>query len=99
MVTRVPDGMGMKNSYLEVTYRKGRPLAAYYYLPRNEADTSARTERVDGGLLVDYAADGRAIGIEITSPAKLRLESLNRILVSLGLPPARPEDMSPLVAA
>ena len=43
----------MKHSYLEVTFRKGRPLAAYYYLPRREGDRSARTEASDGGLAVD----------------------------------------------
>ena len=39
----------MKHSYLEVTYRKGRPLAAYYYLPRRDGDKSARTERAERG--------------------------------------------------
>ncbi len=70
----------MKHSYLEVTYRKGRPLAAYYYLPRREGDRSARTERADGGLVVDYASDGRAIGIEITCPDRLVFSELNRVL-------------------
>jgi len=38
--------MTMKHSYLEVTYRNGRPLGAYYYLPRHEGDASVRTESV-----------------------------------------------------
>ncbi len=42
----------MKHSYLEVTYRKGLPLAAYFYLPLQDADKSVRTERAGGGLLV-----------------------------------------------
>jgi uncharacterized protein YuzE len=89
----------MKHSYLEVTYRSGRPLAAYYYLPRQDGDTSARTERVGGGLLVDFSADGRPIGIEIASPSQLDLRTLNLTLVRLGQEPARPEDLAPLVAA
>lgn len=89
----------MKRSYLEVTYRKGRPLAAYYYLPRQDGDRSARTERAEGGLLVDYAADGRPIGIEITSPSLLEVAALNRVLVRLGQAPVLPEDLAPLVAA
>lgn len=89
----------MKHAYLEVTYRKGRPLAAYYYLPRHDGDRSARTERVDGGLLVDFADDGRAIGIEITSPSRLDLSALNALLVRLGHEGVRAEDFSPLVAA
>lgn len=39
-----------KPSYLKVTYRNGRPLAAYYYLPRRDGDKSVRTERADGGV-------------------------------------------------
>ncbi len=89
----------MKHAYLEVTYRKGRPLAAYYYLPRRDGDRSARTERTEGGLLIDYATDGRAIGIEITSPTRLDLSQLNRLLERLGHAPALPQDLAPLVAA
>ena len=89
----------MKHSYLEITYRKGRPLAAYYYLPRRDADKSARTERVDAGLLVDYSSDGRAIGIEIASPSRLNLSRLNELLVRLGHKTVAREDLAPLVAA
>ena len=89
----------MKHSYLEVTYRKGRPLAAYYYLPRQEGDRSARTERADGGLVVDYTSDGRAIGVEITCPDRLVLSELNRVLKRLGHGPVTHDDMVPLVAA
>jgi hypothetical protein len=89
----------MKHSYLEVTYRKGHVLAAYFYLPREPNDTSVRTERLDGGLLVDFASDGRPIGIEITSPSQLDLSALNQALSRLGQKPLRAEDLSPLVAA
>ena len=89
----------MQEPYLEVTYRHGRVVAAYYYLPRQSADLSVRTERVDGGLLVDYAADDRPIGVEITSPSSLDLARLNELLVRLGQSPATPEDLAPLVAA
>jgi len=89
----------MKHSYLEVTYRKGRPLAAYYYLPRIDGDRSVRTERVDAGLIVDFSSDGRAIGIEISSPSRLDLPALNKALVRLGHEPIRAEDLAPLVAA
>ena len=89
----------MKHAYLEVTYRKGHPLAAYYYLPRESDDRSARTESAEGGLLVDYAEDGRAIGIDISSPSSLNLAELNALPEGLGLARVREEDFSPLVAA
>ena len=89
----------MKHSYLEITYRNGRPLAAYYYLPRRSGDTSARTEQATAGLIVDFASDGRPIGIEIPSPSSLDLAALNALLTRLGQSPVGPEDVRPLVAA
>lgn len=89
----------MKHSYLEVTYRKGRPLAAYYYLPRRDGDRSARTERAEGGLVIDYSVDGRAIGVEITAPSRLQLSQLNRVLERLGQEPVSDDDLAPLAAA
>jgi uncharacterized protein YuzE len=89
----------MKQRYLEVTFRNSKPLAAYLYLPRNPGDASARTTRQPGGLLIDYAADGRAIGIEITSPGKLSLEALNRALASVNEAPATVAELGPLAAA
>jgi hypothetical protein len=58
----------MRDRYLEVTYRKGRPFAAYLYLPRPEGAKSARTEAVGEGLVIDLAGDGSPIGLEITAP-------------------------------
>ena len=89
----------MKHAYLEVTYRRSRALAAYYYLPRRDGDKSVRTERLAGALLVDFAADGRPIGIEITSPFRFDLPALDEALARLGQEPVRAEDLSPLVAA
>jgi uncharacterized protein YuzE len=89
----------MKTSYLEVTFRHGRPLAAYLYLPRGPKDKSHRTERVDPGLVIDFNRSGQPIGIEITAPAKLSAPALNRVLRRLGLPPVRREDLAPLRAA
>ena len=89
----------MRHSYLEVTFRKGRPLAAYYFLPRRDGDRSVRTERVSGGLVVDFASDGRPIGIEITAPTRLVLADLNHLLSSLGQSSVAREDLAPLAAA
>lgn len=88
----------MRHSYLEVTFRRGRPLAAYYYLPREDGDLGARTEHV-GGLVIDFASDGRPIGIEITTPSQLVLDELNQLLFELGLRPVAREDLAPPAAA
>jgi hypothetical protein len=89
----------MKESYLEVTYRHGRPLAAYLYLPRRPRDKSLRVEQAAPGLLVDFRRDGQAIGIEITAPGKVSLAAVNRVLRGLGLPAAKRIDLAPLLAA
>lgn len=89
----------MKEPYLEVTCRHGRPMAAYYYLPREAGEKSARTRRVEPGLVIDLTTEGRAIGIEITAPAKISLAALNAVLSELGHPPASQADLAPLLAA
>lgn len=89
----------MKESYLEVTFRHGQPVAAYYYLPREPNQKSARTRRVEPGLIIDYTTEGQAIGIEITAPSKASLAALNAVLQDLGYPPASAADLAPLAAA
>jgi uncharacterized protein YuzE len=89
----------MKPPFLEVTYRNGRPLAAYLYLPRREGDRSARTEDAGDGLFVDFAEDGRVIGVEILSPGRFALDGLNRVLDRFGHPPVTKSDVAPIAAA
>lgn len=89
----------MRESYLEITFRHGRPLAAYYYLPRQAGQKSVRTRRVEPGLVIDYASDGSAIGIEITAPGGPALSALNAVLADLGHTPASAADLAPLAAA
>jgi hypothetical protein len=89
----------MKQPYLEVTYRRGRPIAAYLDLLRNAGDTSHRTERVEPGMVIDFTADGRPMGIEITAPTEVSLAAINGILERLGLSPVTQADLAPLEAA
>ena len=89
----------MKDRYLEVTYRNGRALAAYFYLPQRGNQKSVRTRQAEGGLVIDFAANGKPIGIEITAPEQLKLATLNRVLKELGCTPVRRADLAPLRAA
>lgn len=89
----------MNDRYLEVTYQKGKPLAAYLYLPRPAGARSARTEPAPAGLLVDYDSDGTPIGIENTAPSLATPEQLNLLLRRLGLPAIASEELAPLQAA
>lgn len=88
----------MKEPYLEVTFRRGLPVAAYYYLPRRPGQRSHRTVQAAPGVLVDYGRGGRAIGLEITAPTKVSLETVNQVLLSLGMAPLEKKDFAPLAA-
>ncbi|MCI0411135.1 MAG: DUF2283 domain-containing protein [Acidobacteria bacterium] len=89
----------MKEPYLEVTFRRGRPMAAYYYLPRRPGQKSVRTRRVEPGMVIDFARGGRPIGIELTAPSRLSVTALNRVLRELGFPPVSRADLAPVLAA
>ncbi len=89
----------MKDRYLEVTLWHGRPIAAYYYLPPSTDQKSVRTRRVEPGLVIDFAVNGQAIGIEITTPSLMSLAVLNAVLQELGHTPASEVDLAPVLAA
>ena len=87
----------MRDAYLEVTYRHGKPLVAYYYLPRVDRQRSVGTRRVEAGLLIDFAKDGRPIGIEITAPSAFSMTAFNRVLRELRIAPVKRQSMAPLL--
>ena len=89
----------MRDRYLEVTYRKGRPFAAYLYLPRPEGAKSARTELVGEGLVIDLAVDGSPSGLEITAPGRVSLDEISTVLARFGQPGLAPNELAPLAAA
>lgn len=84
---------------MEITYRRGRPQAAYLYLARRPGDIAVRTLVTPDGLVIDFASDGRAMGIEIPSPASGTLDAVNAALALAKQPPMRREDLAPLLAA
>jgi uncharacterized protein YuzE len=89
----------MKDRYLEVTFRKGKPLAAYLYLPRSVGAKSDRTEEAFPGVLVDFSANGKPIGLEIITPTSVTVSQINVVLTKLGLAAISPEELAPLQAA
>lgn len=50
-------------------------------------------------MVIDFAADGQAIGIEITTPSMISLAALNAVLRELGQSPASQADLAPVIAA
>jgi hypothetical protein len=91
--------MSTREPYLEVTFRRGRAIAAYYYLPRRPGQKSYRTRELAPGLLVDFSRSGRPIGIEIVAPRRVTLVLMNRVLKRLGQSKMRRADLEPLRVA
>lgn len=89
----------MSNFSLQVTYRRGKPFAAYLYLARRPGQKSARVESVNSELLIDYAEDDTPLGIEIVSPGDITVDEIYAVFDKLGL--GRPDlsELEPLRAA
>lgn len=88
----------MTERSLQVTYRKGRPFAAYLHLSHATGEKSARTVAdADGLLVIDYNGAGQAIGVEITAPEVMSHERLNELLSMLGQAPLAAQDFQPLL--
>jgi len=84
--------------YLEMTYRHGKPFAGYLWLPRRQGDTAARSRKAAAGLVVDYAADGRPIGIEIVSPSHVSPGDIKALLAELHCECVSEKELAPLFA-
>ncbi len=89
----------MNDFYLEVTFRHGRPLAGYYYLPRRPGQKSYRCRELGPGLIVDYTRSGTPIGIEIVDPALVTVAAMNRVLRQLKQPALTRKDLVPMKVA
>ena len=83
---------------LEMTFRKGRRLAAYLRLdgPLGQA---ARTKKITESLLVDFDDSGRALGLEILSFDDDTVGRINDVLRSVGHPALSDAELAPLRAA
>lgn len=84
---------------LQITYRKGRPFAAYIYLAHQPGTKSSRTEQIGPGLVIDYAADGSPLGIEVISPGFVTEGEINAAFERLGLEPPPTGELAPFRAA
>jgi len=83
----------MRERSIEITFRKGKPFAAYVYLLRYVGVKSSRTVEAVPGVLVDYAASGEPIGLEITAPTHVTAAQVNIVLEMLGLDAMAPEEL------
>jgi len=88
----------MSKPYLEVTYRGGKPFAAYLYLSPPTDKPAARSER-RGSLVVDFSRDGKPLGIEFTDVGLVELAAVNQVLAESQTQQLGADDLIPLLAA
>jgi hypothetical protein len=88
----------MKQRYLEITFRKGKPLAAYLYLPRQAGVKAARTSDAGRGIKIDFDANETPIGVEITAPSAITVDELIELLAGLGIHELDRSELAPLAA-
>lgn len=84
---------------LQVSFRHGHPVAAYFHLVLEPDVRASRNEVREPGLVVDFDDGGRAIGIEITRPGDLTVDAFNAVLEELGHGPVGADDLAPLRVA
>lgn len=89
----------MKDVYLEITFRKGKAIAAYIYLSRKPGATTNLSKKIMDDIIADYDSEGILIGLEITSPHKVNSTDINSILVSHNAQPVSEQELAPLKAA
>jgi uncharacterized protein YuzE len=87
----------MSTFTVQVTYRRGKPLAAYIYLAGRKGK-SVRTEEVRPNLLVDYSQDGSPLGIEVLS-VRVSSDDLYAVFDHLGLNRPDPRELQPILEA
>lgn len=82
--------------HTQVSYRQGRPIAAYVYLKGWPGHKSVRTEEIDSGLVIDFSPSNEPLGLEIINPATVSIESINETLRKFGERPLDPGEVEAL---
>jgi uncharacterized protein YuzE len=81
-----------------MSFHEGKPFAAYLHLPRERGAKVARTREIRPGLLVDFAADRKAMGVEIVNPIQTAAETVLAVIAEVHAGPVSPQELAPLRA-
>lgn len=85
----------MTTPYLEISFRRGRPFAAYLHCAPPGMAASSRP--IGHGLVVDIDGQGAVLGIEITDPQHTSTTAITAALAPLGVDVTQ-VDLAPLAA-
>jgi len=89
----------MKDRYLEITFRKGKIVAAYIYLSRDTETKAEYTRKIKEGIIIDFDKNNNTIGVEITAPKKVTTNEINAILKEYHISPISEQELAPLLKA
>jgi uncharacterized protein YuzE len=83
-------------AHLKVTYKKGKPFAAYLYLPADSSQKAASTREVRPGFVADFDGEGRVLGLEIVNPAESTREQVLDVLRELHVAEIAADELAPI---
>jgi hypothetical protein len=86
----------MGNTRVEVVFRRGRPVAAFFHLKKDVQGKSGRQIMVRPQMTAHFDDGGHPVGLEIQLPDKLDLLVINDVLRELGADPVVEADLAPL---
>jgi hypothetical protein len=92
----VKHSVAMSATFLEVTYRHGRPFAAFLRLPRGPGARVDHTREVRPGMVVDFSEDDTPLGLEIVDPATADEDTLLGVLTEIRASGVSRGDLAPL---
>ncbi len=78
---------------LEIVFRKGKPVAAFFHLRAEASGKSGRTVPIRPPMTAHYDETGLPIGLEVPLPTSVPLHLLNEALRELGAPPVAEADI------
>ncbi|HEX8339651.1 MAG TPA: DUF2283 domain-containing protein [Tepidisphaeraceae bacterium] len=87
----------MKKPSLQITYRNGKPFAAYLYVGGGDRKVAKSRER--GPVVIDFDADGNVLGVELHTITAATVEELKKELAAFRFNELSDNDLKPLLAA
>ena len=88
----------MTQAFLQVTYRKGKPWAAYLSIGQRRGRKVA-VSRERGPVVIDLDAEGNILGFELHTITPAGVERLKQELIAHELQELSNQDLQPLVEA
>ena len=69
---------------IEVMFRKGKPIAAFFHLRESESGRSGRQIAIRAPMVAHYDASGVPSGLEVPLPLSVHLLQINEALREIG---------------